>query len=140
MCGEMDILENVNGVNQAWGTLHCDVYFNGECVETDGLGSSTVPNTTALQGNFHRYTLEVDRSADIEAIRWFLDGSLYWQVTTEELSTEVWDQTVHVPYFILLNLAIGGSMPNNKAGITTPTAATASTGTMTVDYVAVYNK
>lgn len=135
----MDIMENVNAVNRVWGTLHCDVYTNGECVETDGLGGNTVP-TTVVQGNFHTYTLEVDRSADIEAIRWFLDGTLYWQVTSDDLSEDVWTQTVHVPYFILLNLAIGGSMPNNKAGITTPTTATAETGTMTVDYVAVYNK
>lgn len=139
-CGELDIMENVNALNQIWGTMHCDKYFDGQCTETDGKGGSTVPTGTIPQGNFHKYTLEVDRSGTIESVRWFYDDALYWQVTTDDLTADIWEQTIHTEYFILLNLAIGGAMPNNKSGKTTPTEATASTGTMTVDYVAVYNK
>jgi Ricin-type beta-trefoil lectin domain len=39
---------------------------------------------------------------------------------------------------IILDLAIGGGYPNGVCGCTTPTASTASGGTMSVDYVAAY--
>lgn len=139
MCGELDIMENVNAKEKIWGTMHCDTYDNGECVETDGRGGSVIPNGTAPQGHFHTYTMEIDRSADVEAVRWFFDDKLYWQLTSDDFSKEVWEQTTHIPYFILLNLAIGGSFPNKVAAVTTPTEATASTGTMKIDWVAVYN-
>ncbi len=46
--------------------------------------------------------------------------------------------TNHPGYFLLLNVAMGGSFPNAVAGYTTPTASTVSGRPMVVDYVAVY--
>ncbi len=48
--------------------------------------------------------------------------------------------TSHEGYFILLNLAMGGSFPNGVAGSSTPTGGTVSGVPMLVDYVAVSTK
>lgn len=138
--GELDIMENINAVNKVYGTMHCGVNPGGPCDETNGLTGNTVPTGTPLQGNFHTYTLEVDRTdASIEAIRWYLDGTLYWQVTSTQLDAETWAQVAHNTFFIILNMAIGGSFPDKVYGSTTPIATTATAGTFLVDYVAVYN-
>lgn len=132
-------MENVNGINRVWGVMHCGVNPGGPCKETDGLvGSRECPNS-ACQGNFHTYTLEVDRTAELEAVRWFVDGILFWQVVETDLPADVWTQAVHSPHFILLNLAIGGAFPNNNYGSTTPLANTISGGTLQAEYIAVYN-
>ncbi|KAK2026318.1 family 16 glycosyl hydrolase [Colletotrichum zoysiae] len=137
--GELDILETVNGQDRVWGTMHCGVTPGGPCKETDGLsGNRQCPNSPC-PGNFHTYTLEVDRTQELEAVRWFVDDVLYWQVVESDLPNDVWVQAIHSPQYILLNLAIGGAMPNNKYGSSTPLANTVSGGTLQVEYVAVYN-
>lgn len=138
--GELDIMENVNAVNRLYGTLHCGVNPGGPCDETNGISGSTVPSP-AMQGNFLQYTVEVDRSdASAEAINWYLGDTLYHQVTAAQVGdATVWADAVHGSYFVLLNLAIGGSFPDKVYGSTTPIASTASSGTMFVEYVAVYN-
>ncbi|KDN59891.1 putative beta-glucanase [Colletotrichum sublineola] len=137
--GELDIMENVNGINKAFGTMHCDVSPGGACNEKDGLSSNLTCAGTACQGNFHTYAVEVDRSTSPESVNWYLDGTLYWTVTETMLPAAIWAQTVHVPYFVLLNLAIGGEFPNKAFGSTTPTADTVSGGVFEAQYVAVYH-
>lgn len=133
-------MENINALNKVYGTLHCGINPGGPCDETTGLGGSTVPNGTALQGNFHTYTIEVDRTdASLEVIRWYLDDSLYWQVVSTSVETAAWNQAVHNSYYIILNLAIGGSFPDKIYGSTTPIESTASSGTLEIEYIAVYN-
>ncbi|GKT48756.1 uncharacterized protein ColSpa_08937 [Colletotrichum spaethianum] len=43
--GELDIMENVNGLSETWGTMHCDVNPGGACNETDGLSGNDNPPT-----------------------------------------------------------------------------------------------
>ncbi|KAK1997690.1 beta-glucanase [Colletotrichum falcatum] len=138
-CGELDIMENVNAINQAWGTMHCDVNPGGACNEKNGLSSNLTCAGGACQGTFHTYAVEVDRVASPEAVNWYLDETLYWTVTADQVPAAVWEQTVHVPYYVLLNLAIGGEFPDKVAGITTPTADTVSGGVFEAQYVAVYH-
>lgn len=138
--GELDIMENVNAVNKVYGTYHCGTNPGGPCDETNGLSGNTIPVGTPAQGNMHTYTIEVDRTDEAaEALRWYLDGELYWQVAQTAVPAETWAATVHNSYFIILNLAIGGSFPDKVYGSPTPIESTAATGTMLVDYVAVYN-
>lgn len=134
-------MENINAVNKVYGTMHCGINPGGPCDETNGLSGNTVPKGAALQGNFHTYTLEVDRTDSAnEALRWYLDGDLYWQVTQSLVNNATaWDEAIHTSYFIIINMAIGGSFPDKVYGTTTPIASTASSGTFMVDYVAVYN-
>lgn len=138
--GELDIMENVNAINKLWGTLHCGINPGGPCDETNGLSGNTVPTGSALQGSFHTFTIEVDRTdSALEAVRWYLDGTMYWQVLSTSMDATTWNESVHNSFFIILNMAIGGSFPNNVYGSTTPIESTASSGTFLIDYVAVYN-
>jgi beta-glucanase (GH16 family) len=138
--GELDIMENVNAVNKLYGTLHCGVNPGGPCDETNGLSGNTVPSP-AMQGNYLQYTVEVDRTdASAEAINWYLGDKLYHTVKASQVSNATtWAEAVHGSFFVLLNLAIGGSFPDKVYGSKTPVASTASSGTMFVEYVAVYN-
>ncbi|KAJ3041159.1 Laminin subunit alpha-1 [Rhizophlyctis rosea] len=52
-CGEIDIMESVNGVNTEYGTLHCDVNPGGECNETNGRGGNIANSSPSLQDDFH---------------------------------------------------------------------------------------
>lgn len=138
--GEFDIMENVNGLNKVWGTLHCDVNPGGKCDETNGISAnSPCGNGTACQGNFHTFAIVVDRTASPEKISWEVDGTTYQTITETQLGSDLWATTVHGGCFILLNLAIGGSFPNNVLGSTTPIEATRPGVPMRVEYVAVYN-
>lgn len=138
--GELDIMENVNAVNKVYGTLHCGTAPGGPCDENNGLGSSTVPNPPA-QGNFHTYTVEVDRTTTgAEVLNWYLDGQQYFTLSQQTVNNEeAWTSAVHNSYFIIMNIAVGGSFPDKVYGATTPIESTATAATMVVDYVAVYN-
>ena len=81
MGGEIDIMEDVNGLSKDSGTLHCgnltqrnsDGTF-GPCHEKSGLGSG-LRTCTGCQQGFHTYTVIIDRrDASAEQIRWYLDG------------------------------------------------------------------
>ena len=126
-------------MNKLWGTLHCGVNPGGPCHETDGLSGSRQCPGTPCQGNFHTYTFEVDRTQQLEAIRWFVDGILFWQVISTDIPAATWAQAVHNPHFVLFNLAIGGSFSNNVYGSATPLSTTTSGGVLEAEYIAVYN-
>ncbi|MER6397089.1 glycoside hydrolase family 16 protein [Kitasatospora sp. NPDC001603] len=136
--GEFDLMENVNGVNQVWGTLHCGGNPGGPCNETTGLGAVHACPGSACQGNFHTYALEWDRSVSPQQLRWYVDGVQFHSVTSAQMDAATWDAATAHGHFILLNVAMGGAFPDPVAGHRTPTAATASGVPMLVDYVAVY--
>lgn len=129
--GEIDILENVNGQNLVFGTLHCGVTPGGPCNETTGLGSGPHACNGCLSG-YHTYRIEYDRSVSPEQIRWYLDGVQFHQVNSNQVDAGTWNSALHHGFHIILNVAMGGSWPGN------PTAATASGVPMNIDYVRVY--
>jgi beta-glucanase (GH16 family) len=132
--GEIDGMESVNGTNVEHGTLHCGVDPGGPCNETTGLGGSTSCAPSTCQAAFHTYRVEVDRSTSPEEIRWYLDGVQFWQVysNTSGMDATTWANAVDHSFFIILNVAMGGSWPGN------PTSSTQSGAAMLVDYVRVY--
>ena len=133
--GEIDVMENVNGVNTDYATLHCGVYQGGPCKEPSGLGGSTPGGSPTLQSGFHTFAVEIDFSTSPEEIRWYLDGVIFKTITASDLNdATAWADAVHHGFFVILDLAMGGGW----AGA--PTASTASGGAMLVDYVAVYYK
>ncbi|NUT49909.1 MAG: carbohydrate-binding protein [Saccharothrix sp.] len=137
--GELDVMENVNGVNKVWGTLHCGVNPGGACNETTGLGSSVQCPNTSCTGNFHTYRFEWDASVSPQVLRWYVDGRQFHSVSQSQLDSTSWNNMAsHSGYFLLLNLAIGGAFPDAIAGFTTPTSATVPGYSMLVDYVAVW--
>jgi hypothetical protein len=137
--GEFDIMENVNGVNNVWGVLHCGVAPGGPCNEFLGIGGSRACPGSPCPGNFHTYRFEWDASLTPNELRWYVDGQLYHSVSQGQLPADTWNQMAsHAGFFIILNVAIGGGFPDGVAGFPTPTGATVPGHPMLVDYVAVW--
>lgn len=130
--GEFDIMENVNGLDQVYGTLHCGTDPNGVCNEPTGIGSTLPCSGSTCQGSFHTYSIEVDNTADPQTITWSLDGVAYQTLNANTLGAATWAAAVEDTKFILFNVAVGGGWPGN------PNSATVGGVPMLVDYVAVY--
>ena len=117
-CGEIDIMEHINNELKAYGTAHWD---NSGHVQS---GGSTYADVT----KWHVYAVEWNQ----DSIRWLLDGKRYWGVSIKNGENDT--QEFHEPFYLLLNLAIGGNWPKN------PDATTVFPDTMFVDYVRVYSE
>ena len=135
--GEVDILEDINGRSSLFGTLHCGVSPGGPCNESTGIGSGERA-CGGCQTGYHTYAVEIDRSVSPEQIRWYLDGTQYFTLSSNQVDATTWANAVDHSFFIIFDLAIGGAFPAAFGG--GPNAATASGGSLNVDYVAVYNK
>lgn len=139
--GEIDIMEAANDATHIYQTLHCDSLPGGACNEPYGLGSVVMPCGSDGQGcggDFHTFAIEIDRTMDTEELRWYIDGALTKTITSSWLGEEIWTATINQGFFLLLNVAIGGSMPDAIYGSTTPVSSTVSGQSMEVGYVAVY--
>lgn len=133
--GEIDIMENKGSEPSiAHGTMHCGVAPGGPCHEFDGLSASYQAPSGRLSAGFHTYAVEWDRSQPVEEIRWYVDGQKYFAVRSTDVDARTWADATHHGFFVLLNLAVGGSFPG-------PTNAdTRTSATMTVDSVSVSSR
>ena len=113
-CGEIDIMEHVNNNPYINGTVHW--YQNGH----QSSGSSISTDIT----QFHLYSIEWDE----DKIQWFVDGILY---KTFNIQNSV-HNAFHQPFFIIMNVAVGGLWPGS------PDNTTIFPAEMVVDYVRVY--
>jgi beta-glucanase (GH16 family) len=122
-CGEIDIMENI-GKEPATvhGTLHGPGY-SGE----HAFGAPSTLAQGAFADGFHVFAVEWEP----RAIRWYRDGILYHTATPE---TVPGDWVFEHPFFVILNLAVGGYWPGN------PDATTVLPQRMLVDYVRVYRR
>jgi hypothetical protein len=138
--GEIDILEDVNALSERSGTFHCGVDPGGPCNETTGIGSG-LGACSGCQTGFHTYTVIVNRTnTAAESITWFLDGTQFFQVNENQVPVATWQAAIDHNFSIIFDLAMGGGFPNGVCGCTTPTSSTTSGATMTVAYVAAYEK
>ncbi|HJU54809.1 MAG TPA: glycoside hydrolase family 16 protein [Pyrinomonadaceae bacterium] len=124
-CGEIDIMENI-GREPAivHGTIHGPGYSGA-----NGIGSGYSLQSGAFSDTFHVFAVEWEPNV----IRWYVDGALYQTRTPADLpagASWVFDH----PFFMILNLAVGGYWPGN------PEATTMFPQKMYVDYVRVYRK
>jgi beta-glucanase (GH16 family) len=123
--GEIDIMEHIGREpTLVHGTVHGPGYAGG----TEGLTASTDLGKPVAD-DFHVFAIEWEA----EEIRWYVDDQLYHTVTPADLpaGTEwVYDH----PFFLLLNLAVGGRWPGY------PDDTTTFPQQMRVDYVRVYEK
>lgn len=119
-CGEIDIMENIGDPRTVYGTVHGPGYSGG-----DGVGSSVTTSGDPLDESFHNYYVEWKP----DEIRWYLDGVEYHSITNADVPGEwVYDH----PFFIILNLAVGGQWPGY------PDQTTQFPQQLMVDYVRVY--
>ncbi|MEU6243933.1 glycoside hydrolase family 16 protein [Streptomyces sp. NPDC047024] len=133
--GELDIMENVQGLNTDWSTVHCGTNPGGPCNETTGIGGSTSCTGTTCQAGFHTYAMEWDRSTSPEEIRFYLDGVNFHTVRANQVDATTWANATNHGYFVILNVAMGGGFPGAFGG--GPDGGTEPGHPMTVDYVQV---
>lgn len=134
--GETDIMTDVNGRSQLSQTLHCGTAPDGPCAEYNGRASGFA-SCTGCQTGYHEYTQVIDRTKTDEEIRFSLDGRQTWVVRESQVGVTAWNAAVHHGFFLRLDLAVGGSLPNAVAGFTTPAPETTSGGVLSVDSVTV---
>jgi beta-glucanase (GH16 family) len=122
-CGEIDIMENI-GREPAitHGSLHGPGYSGGSPL----TGIYTLPAGQKFADDFHIFAVEWEPAA----IRFYVDGNLYQTKTPADASGKRW--VFDHPFFIILNVAVGGNFPGS------PDDTTIFPQVMTVDYVRVY--
>jgi hypothetical protein len=135
--GEIDVMENINGHDSMFSTLHCGVLPTGPCNEYTGIGSGERPCAGCKTG-YHKYAVEIDRSRQPEQLRYYFDDTVIFTINSNQVDATTWNNAVHHNFTPIYDLAIGGQFPAAFGG--GPTAATVSGGHLDVDYLAVYNK
>ncbi|MFF3419463.1 glycoside hydrolase family 16 protein [Streptomyces sp. NPDC002698] len=133
--GELDIMENVQGLNTEWATMHCGTNPGGPCNETSGIGGNTPCTGTTCQAGFHTYAMEWDRSTSTEEVRFYLDGLNFHTVRANQVDATTWANATNHGYFIILNVAMGGGFPGAFGG--GPDSGTEPGHPLVVDYVQV---
>lgn len=116
-CGEIDIMEHIDTDSLIYGTMH---WSEG------GKETSYGENMASTPTQFHIYSVVWNANA----INWYVDNTLY---ATGNIADNVNSTNAfHQPFFIILNMAVGGNWPGSFVDSTKLPA------TMLVDYVRVY--
>lgn len=130
-CGEIDVMENKGSVlNQVQGTIH---YSDASNHHLQSTGYFTFPSGDSVT-NFHNYMLEWTTNM----VRWYVDNQLYETQTSWSSSTGPYPAPFNQPFFIIMNLAIGGAYLGNPS-TNTINSGTVFPGDMQVDYVRVWD-
>ena len=126
-CGEIDIMENIG---KEPDKIHGSLHGPSTAARTSDLTSIfTLPAGQNFADDFHLYAVEWSP----DTVRFYIDANLYATFRQSDWPAGgkwVFDH----PFFILLNLAVGGDWPGP------PDASTKFPQSMLVDYVRVYTK
>jgi len=126
-CGEIDVMENIG---KEPGMVHGSLHGPSTVAPTTSVTSTVaLPNGQNFADDFHVYAVEWEPAE----IRFYVDANNY--ATFKKVnwaSTGTWP--FDHPFFILLNVAVGGDWPGS------PDATTQFPQQMLVDYVRVYTK
>jgi len=124
-CGEIDIMENIGKEpNIVHGTMH------GPGYSVNGIGAAySLPAGQRFADDFHVYAIEWEPGV----VRWYVDDQLYQTLTRASIPPGT-NWVVDHPFYVLLNVAVGGGWPGN------PDASTQFPQQMVVDYVRVYQR
>lgn len=130
-CGEIDCMEVMGQeTNKAYGTLH---YGNPH---SQSQGTYTITDGADFSDDFHIFTCDWEPGKII----WYVDGVKYheeseWHSTTVGQGTLAYPAPFDQPFYIILNLAVGGSWvgnPNDETSF--------ENNPYVIDYVRVYQK
>jgi len=122
-CGEIDIMENIG---KEPDTVHGTIHGPGYSL---AAADYKLPNGQKFADDYHLFAIEWEANV----IRWYVDGNLFVTHTPTDLPAGtrwVYDH----PFFIILNVAVGGRWPGN------PDSTTVFPQKMLVDYVRVYER
>jgi beta-glucanase (GH16 family) len=136
-CGEIDVMENIGKEPETvHGSIHGplanpaagEVPSNGDEKQwaTDLTSLFRLPAGQRFADDFHIYAVEWEPAQ----IRFVVDSSPYAKFTPQSPGGGPW--VFDHPFFVLLNVAVGGKWPGN------PDNATRFPQRMLVDYVRVY--
>jgi len=119
-CGEVDIMENIGReASTVHGTIHGPGYSGA-----GGIGAGyTLPNGQHFYDDFHVFAIDWSPNQ----ISWSVDGNVYQTRTPADLNGNQW--VFDHPFFIIVNLAVGGDWPGD------PDGSTPFPGQLVIDYV-----
>jgi len=128
--GEIDIVENTGDApTEIFGSVHGPEYSGG-----DSISKTFEFDGTRVDTEFHVYGIEWGPNY----INFYVDDDLYNQITPEDIEEETDGEGRWVfndrPFYIILNVAVGGNLPGP------PNADTEFPQSMLVDYVRVYQQ
>jgi len=126
--GEIDIMEAVNLGGAGGNDVHGTIHYGGPWPNNVFSGEAYFDPADAT-AEFHTYTIEWDATE----IRWYVDGVLYSMRNTWFSTGGAFPAPFDQPFYILLNVAVGGNFPGS------PDAGTVFPVTMEVDWVRVYS-
>ncbi|TGY85472.1 glycoside hydrolase family 16 protein, partial [Cellulomonas shaoxiangyii] len=122
--GEIDIMENIGREpHLVHGTIHGPGYSGGAGL----LGTYQHPQGWSFADTFHTFAVDWKPGE----ITWSVDGQVYHRVTPASLGGRQW--VFDKPFFLILNVAVGGQWPGY------PDGSTQLPQQMRVDYVRVYD-
>jgi len=126
--GEIDIVEARNPGSSGGNTIYGTIHYGGQSPNNvySGEQYAVAADVTA---DFHVFALEWDPAE----IRWYVDGILYAVRNTWFTTAAPFAAPFDKPFYILLNVAVGGNFPGS------PAASTVFPVTMEIDYVRVYS-
>jgi beta-glucanase (GH16 family) len=126
-CGEIDIMENIGREPQTvHGSLHAP---RGATGPGSATSSFALPAGQRFADDFHVFAVEWEPNQ----VRFYTDGTLYATRTPADLPAGTRWVFDH-PFFVILNVAVGGTWPGS------PDATTTFPQRMHVDYVRVYSR
>lgn len=124
-CGEIDVMENLGqDLTRIYGTLHGPGYSGAQGLQ----GTYALPGGPSFGDSYHLFA--VDWSPGL--IEWSVDGQVYHTCTPATIPTGTQWVFNNAPFFLIVNLAVGGAWGGN------PDATTVFPQTLYVDYVRVY--
>ncbi len=125
-CGEIDILElRGQEPDRVHGSVHGPGYSGGSPISA----TYTLPNGQRFDEDFHTFAVEWDPGR----IAWYVDDILY-QVITESSVPAGGRWVFDHPFFVILNVAVGG----NYVG--PPNAQTSFPQAMLIDHVRIFRR
>lgn len=129
-CGEIDIMEVLgNNTDTSYGTIH---YGNPH---SESQGSYSL-DEGSFSEEYHVFDVEWEPGK----ISWYVDGKLIhtednWYSATEGQGEITYPAPFDQPFYIILNLAVGGNWPGNPDDTTD-----IENSAYYIDYVKVYQK
>jgi len=123
-CGEIDIMENIG---REYSIQHASLHGPGYSGTESVTGSISLSGGRKLSGDFHVYGIVWTK----DSIVFYLDGQPYLTTSPASLPPgKAW--IFNKPFFLILNLAVGGTWPGS------PDKSTVFPQEMTIDYIRVY--